>query len=139
MIGICFDWNPPAAIRESPFASKKWFTQWTHTAKAFKVESLFVRDKTKRLKRHFFDAEINTQIIDSHADIEYPLVQVEPGGQTLEIFTHPINCVYVFGDDYARGVDRLKGAPLVSIPSAIPLYAVQACAMVLYDRSTKWP
>ena len=131
-------WDPAAALRGGK-AQKKMYTRWSHLAKAYGFNKVCLID-VESLQPEFGDQEIELQVVDTleEALALYPTfepVYVRQGGVKLEAYQHPGQAAYIFGPDY--GADLPKAD--VSIPTVIPVYADQACAMVLYGRSLKWP
>lgn len=64
-------------------------------------------------------------------------------GEPLASFTHPDEAVYVFGragDDNRRWSQGRRFVRIVT-PAQVDFFALQAAAIVLYDRETKrkWP
>jgi len=131
MSGICFHWELPASISANPKAVKKLLLHWSHTAKCFGIKDIYLIDVDKT-GAFIGDNQVNCKVIKSLDELKGKLVFVEQGGKSLTEFKHPKDCIYVFGSDYGS----LPKAD-VSIEAELPLYAEQACAIVLYDRSIK--
>lgn len=122
---IIAHWDVPAVF--NGHQSKKLFTRWSHTAKAFGVTDLrFVEVDPMP---EFGDAEINLTKYKTLNDAIKGLknlVYVEQGGQHLESFKFPKDPTLVFGGDYGE----LPKAD-VSIDTAIPLHADITLGIVL--------
>ena len=131
MTGICFHWEPPAAIAASPKATKKLLLHWSHTAKCFGIKDIYLID-VDGTGAFIGDEQVNCKVIQSFDELKGKMVFVEQGGKPLKDFKHPKDCIYVFGSDYGQ----LPKAD-VSVETELALYAEQACAIVLYDRSIK--
>ena len=125
---ICFYWDPPESIKQNPKAVKKLLLHWTHTAKCFGIKTIYCVGQVE-----VRDKQIDFRCIKSLDELpKIKKVFVEQGGKSLKDYKHPKDCIYVFGSDYGQ----LPKAD-VSVETELALYAEQACAIVLYDRSIK--
>jgi hypothetical protein len=132
-VSICFHWDPAEGLKQSPLALKKLMTHWTHTAKAFGINTLYCISKQPDAF-NIGDSEVTVHNLSSLEELpaDKEKVYVEEGGEPLDSYRHPDNCIYIFGSDYGE----LEKAD-VSIESKLPLYSQQACAIVLHDRAIK--
>lgn len=135
MTAICFHWEPPTVVRDHPAASKKLMLHWTHTGKCFGVTEFYclpIAEAAGRMPA--VGVDIDFHVIGSLAELpsHRTLVFVEQGGAALRDFTHPDDCIYIFGSDY-----NSLGKADVMVDVELGLYAEQACAIVLHDRRMK--
>ena len=113
---------------------------WDNTLKNFgyKQEDYSFHDHTKKQ-----DYKNDPNLITSTEHFQgTPVYLSVEDGVDLKDFEHPEDAVYIFGRDggMINGKERDKipeGALKVHIKGAGPLWAIQACAIVLYDRKTK--
>ena len=135
MTAICFHWEPPTALQGNPAASKKLMLHWTHTGKCFGVTEFYCLPIAEAAGHvPAVGVDIDFHVIGSLTELpqDRTLVFVEQGGNPLRGFTHPDDCIYVFGSDY-----NSLGKSDLSLDADFPLYAEQACAIVLHDRRMK--
>jgi len=128
---IIAHWEPPVIFSDGQL--KKYFVQWTHTAKAFGVHELAFVEVDPMPE--FGDQEVRLHkypCLDSAVDGR-EVVYVEHGGASMADYSFPENPVFVFGSDY--GV--LPRADL-EIPAG-PLHAHVACGVVLSHWRAQWP
>lgn len=122
---IVAHWELPAVL--SGHQSKKLFTRWSHTAKAFGITEL--RFVEREPMPPFGDQEIQLKTyptLDEAIKGLDNLVYFEEGGQPLSEFTFPDDPVFVFGSDYGE----LPKAD-VSINTVSALHADIACGIAL--------
>jgi hypothetical protein len=136
MVKVILHWELPEALQER-FAAKKMFIRWSHTCKAFGVKELILIN-VDDLDCHYGDSEIKLTVVKSLDEAIrkacfLPKVYVEEGGEPLEEFTHPEDCVYIFGSDFGE-LPRSD----VGIKTNNPLNAEMALGIVLYERSKQW-
>lgn len=123
---IVAHWEIPAAW-QGGFASKKAFSRYSHTAKAFGVTEL--RFVERDPMPDFGDQEVQ---LKKYPDLEAALkgltnlVYVEEGGTPIREFDFPDDPVFVFGSDYGE-LERAD----VSIGGALPLHADISLGIVL--------
>lgn len=127
---IVAHWDIPQILTGKQ--SKKLFSRWSHTAKAFGLKDLRFIDSEKEPMPIFGDTEINLSTyrsLDEALDGLDNIVYVEQGGQDINDFKFPDDPTFVFGSDYGE----LPEAG-VSIVTDIPLHADVAMGIVL----SKW-
>ena len=130
-VAVCIHWELPVAIERQPAAAKKLMLHWTQVCKAFGVHQLYCVYCGEHCPP--VGVDMSFRLLDSLDDLPTkPRVYVEQGGVTLRNFTHPADCIYIFGSDYGQ-LPRADFA----IPSDLGLYADQACAIILHDRRVK--
>lgn len=98
---IIFHWEPPVAFTN--FEIKKFFTQYSHTAKAYgQTRLLFVETSPMP---DFSDQELNltkhASLADAIAASTGTPVYVEQGGTSIWNYTFPDDPVFIFGSDYS--------------------------------------
>ena len=135
-ISIIAHWQLPTALKD-PFAAKKMYVHWSHTAKALGCTRIALIDVDGDCPM-FGDSEIELTI---HPTLEDAIlntpgqhVYVEEGGTPLSEFTHPQDATYILGCDYGQ-LDRAD----VSIETDRPLHAVIAFGIILQHRRIYWP
>lgn len=137
MVKVILHWELPQALQER-FAAKKMFIRWSHTCKAFGVNELILIN-VDDLDCHYEDSEINLTVVKSLDEAmrragSLRTVYVEENGDPLEGFTHPEDCVYIFGSDFGELPQSDVG-----ITTKNALNAEVALGVVLYERSKQWP
>lgn len=136
MTAIIFHWQSPD-ILNTPKAQKKLLARWSLTCKAFKVYDIYcVTDEDTQIK----DAEVNftkcATLGEAIALAGGTPIYLEEGGSPLTEFSHPEDGTYIFGADYVglHGVEDVA----ITINALLPLWAEQACGIVLEHRYQQW-
>jgi hypothetical protein len=137
MVKVILHWELPQALQER-FAAKKMFIRWSHTCKAFGVNELILIN-VDDLDCNYGDSEIKLTVVPTLDEAlrrtrGSRVIYVEEGGEPIEGFTHPENCVYIFGSDFGELPQSDVG-----ITTKNALNAEVALGVVLYERSKQWP
>ena len=133
---IIAHWQLPAALKD-PFAAKKMYVHWTHTAKALgctRIALVDVDGDCPVFGDNEIELTIHTTLADAIASCTGQPVYVEEGGTPLSEFTHPEDAIYIMGGDYGQ-LDHSD----VSIETDRPLHALVAFGIVLQHRRVYWP
>lgn len=125
MVVIVGHWDLPAAWNNVP-AARKALKQWTHTLKAYGVNTLRMVNGIT-----WSDAEMDYKAVSSLDDVinEFPdleLIFFEEGGKSL--LSLPKNGIFVFGSNYGE-LEITDNT--YAINTFRPLHAEIACAVVL--------
>lgn len=112
---------------------------WRQLVEAFGVDRLiFCPEALERRKRPEQFPDLDAALADTEGT---PVYLIPQHGQALQLFEHPEDAVYIFGNACQSNINnaRRDGTIIVQVPTPKPVdfFAVNAAAMVLYDRMMK--
>jgi len=100
-----------------------------------KDETYFIECANRSI---FYSYGSNLQLVYEKSKIivsnTYPIIAVEPGGESLKTFKHPLNAMYIIGDNIN---DNFKVDFILSEDTFSSLFADQVASIVMYDRYIK--
>jgi tRNA pseudouridine-54 N-methylase len=110
---------------------------WKQLTKAYKVDQVIFAPT--RLENRLFPIQKDS-IEEAIASAQGKKVFLIPGeGNDLASFEHPDDAVYIFGNAMNGNQQEAEGEIQVQIntPAPIDFFAINAAAIVLYDRRVK--
>ena len=134
MKALCFHWDESETLLADRRAQKRLLKQWTHTAKAFGVDTLIIIcDGDPPVIN---DEEIKIELFPNYNDVReayYSLeyVVITAVGLAFDEVKYPRqNVIFVVGSNYADP-ELMDGDIAVGIKGSIPLWDVVAAGIVL--------